>query len=243
MKKLLVCLLAIVAVAALSTVAHAQCGVLGAECLVNGNLDLGTAGGAGLPGTAPPWTLVNTGNATAAQFNPGFADNTGVNGLWYRAFLGGPTMQDPNRPLVSADLSQTVVATAGGTYRLMFERVVENNFTAAAMRATLSSSSGPSVTRDLLLDKITAATYTGGGFDTVAATAPGYDIKVTMDLPGVLAGDTLTVSLAMVEGRDAGTNPQSVVADTFSLARVPEPASAMLGLIGLVGLAGLARRR
>lgn len=240
MKKLLVCLAAIVAVAALGTVAHAQCGVIGAECLVNGNLDLGTAGGAGVPGTAPPWTLANTGNDTAAQFNPGFADNTGVNGIWYRAFLGGGTAMNP---LVSADLSQTAIATTGGTYRLTFERVIENNFTAAAMRATLSSSSGPSVTRDLLLDKITAATYTGGGFDTVAATAPGYDINVSMDLPGVLAGDTLTVSLAMVDGQDAGMNPQSAVADNFSLARVPEPASVMLGLIGVFGLLGLARRR
>jgi hypothetical protein len=242
MKKLLVCLAAIGCVAALSTLAHAQCGVLGAECLVNGTLDVGTAGGAGLPGTAPPWTLTNTGNPTAAQFNPGFADNTGVNGIWYRAFLG-PNPQNPTRPLVSADLSQTVVATAGGTYRLNFDRIVENNFTAAAMRATLSSSSGPSVTRDLLLDKITAATYTGGGFGTVATTAPGYDINVTMDLAGVLAGDTLTVSLAMVDGRDAGANPQSVVADNFRLARVPEPTSVMLGLMGAIGLLGLARRR
>jgi hypothetical protein len=244
MKQILVCLAAIVCIAAFSTVAHAQCGVLGVECLINGNLDIGTAGGAGLPGTAPPWTLTNTGNATAAQFQPDFADNTGVNGIWYRSFLGGPTMQEPNRPLVSANLSQTTLpVTAAGTYQLQFERVVENNFMAGAMTATLSSSSGPSVTRNLLLDKITAATYTGGGFDTVATTAPGYNINVAMNLPGVLAGDTLTVSLAMVDGDDSGTNPQSVVADNFRLARVPEPASAVLGLIGVFGLLGVARRR
>jgi hypothetical protein len=241
MRKLLVCVVAMACVALCTTISHAQiCGVFGDECLVNGNLDVGTAGGAGQPGTAPPWSLVNAGNATAAQFQGGFADNTGVRGIWYRAFLGGGQSMNP---LVSADLSQQVVATMDGTYRLTFDRIVEQNFTAASMTATLSSSSGPSVSRNLLLDKVTEATYTGGGFVNQPITAPNYDISVLMDLPGVLAGDVLTVSLAMVNGQDGLANPQSVVADNFSLVKIPEPASAALSLIGVLGLVSLVRRR
>jgi hypothetical protein len=235
MRKLLVCLAAIVCVAALSTVAHAQCGVLGVECLVNGTLDIGTAGGAGLPGTAPPWTLTNTGDPTAAQFNPGFANSVGPggNGIWYRAFLGGPTQQNPNRPLVSADLSQTAVATAAGRYLLLFDYLVETNFTAESMMATLSSTGGGTSTLNLLT---VPRTNVGGGFVDNPAGVGSLLVNAN-------AGDTLTVHLAMVNGRDAGTNPQSVVADNFRLARIPEPTSVLLGLIGVVGLLGLARRR
>ena len=230
MKKLLICLAAMGCIAAFSTVAHAQCGVLGVECLTNGNLDTGTAGGEGMPGTAPPWTLTNTGNDTAAQFNPGFADSTGVNGIWYRAFLGGGTNMNP---LVSADLSQSVVTTMSGFHRLTFDYLMETNFTAESMMATLSSTSGGSASLDLLAGP---RTNIGGGFGMQAAEVGSLLINAN-------AGDTLTVSLAMVNGEDAGANPQSVVADNFSLTAVPEPTSVMLGLLGAVGLLGLARRR
>jgi MYXO-CTERM domain-containing protein len=247
MRKVLLCAAAIVCVAACGTVANAQCGTLFGECLVNGNLDLGTPGDGTMTGTNPPWTVTNN-LVDAAIFQPGFADNTipgnaadeGL-GIWYRAFRGGGTSGNPP---VDANLSQTTVPVLmGGTYRLTFDRVVENNFTADSMTATLSSSSGPSTSVDLLTKKVTNAGYTGGGFNQVGTTAPEYNITETLLLSGVVPGDTLTVSLAMVGGVAASSNPQSAVADRFSLVRVPEPTSVALGLLGLCGLLGLIRRR
>jgi hypothetical protein len=246
MKQFLFVMAVISCVAAMSTVANAQCGVLGVECLVNGNLDLGTPGSGTGPGTNPPWTVASN-IPDGAIFQPGFADNTlpgngpteGL-GIWYRAFRGGG--QSGNPP-VDATLAQTTVpVTAGGTYALTFTRVVENNFTAASMLATLSSSSGPSTSVDLLTKKVTAVTYTGGGFNNIGITGAGYEINETLILSGVLAGDTLTVALAMVDGVDAGANPQSLVADRFSLVAVPEPGTLTLVGLAVIGLLGRRRR-
>jgi hypothetical protein len=239
MRKILLGLLAMGSVALLSTAARAQCGTLGGECLINGNLDTGTAGDGTVPGTALPWTVVNdAGHATAGMFQPGFADNTGVNGFWYRAFLGSVASPD------SSTLAQTVVVPTAGTYTLSFDKVIEQNFTATSLLASLSSSGGGSTSIDLLTQKVTDATYTGGGFSTVASTAPTYNIHSILTLAGVNAGDTLTVSVAMVGGHGGVPNPQSAVIDNFSLQRtVPEPACLALGLIGLLGTLGLVRRR
>jgi hypothetical protein len=207
---------------------------LGQNLLQDGLLDTGTAGGGGQPGTNAFWTLVNTGNATAAQYQGGFANSQAPGGLgmWYRAFLGTPAAP------VSSTLSQSVVAPAAGTYVLTFDRIVEQNFTADAMTATLSSSGGPTISADLLADRIPAgSSYTGGGFVNIGSATPPYDIVETLTLAGVNAGDTLTVSVTMTNGRDAGANPQSAVIDNFVL--VPEPGS--LALVGCVLV--LARRR
>lgn len=216
---------------------HAQCGTLGGECLVDANLDASTAGGGGSPGSSPGWNLINVGNATAGQFQPGFADNTGVNGFWYRAFLG-----NANTP-VDSDLTQDVVVPTAGDYLLTFDAVIEQNFTSNSITAVLSSDAGPSVTRDLTLDRVSAGSdYTGGGFNTIGASTPPYNTEVSMRLNGVGGGDTLTVSVAMLGGIDAGVNPQSVVIDNFSLSRIPEPTSAILCLLGTIGLFVVRRR-
>lgn len=220
---------------ALSLLAAAMCEPASAQnLLVNGNLDVGTAGGAGLPGTAPPWTLTNAGNATAAQFQPGFANSQapGGNGLWHRSFLGGgPNMN----PLVSSNLTQTVVAPATGPYKLSFDYLVEANHSSDSLTAILSSTSGGSASLDLLLAP--RATM-GGGF----GNNPGFPVGMLQI--NANAGDTLTVSVAMVNGV---TNPlggaQSALADNFSLILVPEPGSLALGGFVLLGLAGVRRFR
>ncbi len=238
MRKVLLCLAAIGCVAVFSAVANAQCGVLGGECLINGNLDIGTAATATDPGSAPPWTLTNVNHVSAAQYQHGFSDSTipgdtaaDGRGIWYRSFLGGGTSM---APLVSADLSQSAVATMTGLYQLTFDYLVEINHTTQSTMATLSSTSGGTSSLDLLT---VPRTSIGGGFAAQPADVGTLFINAT-------AGDTLTVHLAMVDGQTSGIpGGQSLVADRFSLVKVPEPASAMLGLIGVLGLVGLTRRR
>lgn len=239
MRKFLVCFAAMALVATLNTTVRAQCGTLFGECLINGNLDAGTAGNGSMTGTNPPWTVTSS-VVDAAIFQPGFADNTLAGngpdeglGIWYRSFRGGGTSGNPP---VDADLAQTIdpVPTAG-LYKLTFDYLVETNFTAASMTATLSSSGGDIDTLDLLTSPRTSV---GGGFNGVGNIPQVGTLLVNADV-----GDTLTVSLAMVDGVAGSGNPQSFVADRFSLTRVPEPASATLGLLALLGIAGFARRR
>jgi hypothetical protein len=208
------------------------CSASAQNILINGNLDIGVAGAAGAPGSAVGWTLNNPTHPTGAQFQGGFADNTGVNGVWYRAFLGGAA-----GPGVDAELTQTVLAPEAGDYLLTFDAVVEQRFTAQSITAALNG-----VTRDLTLDRIDAgSTYTGGGFGTIGAAVPPHNTQISLLLTGVNLGDPLTVSVAMVQGLSGGGNPQSVVVDNFSLVRIPEPATALLACLAGLGL--VVRRR
>ncbi|HEX6961948.1 MAG TPA: PEP-CTERM sorting domain-containing protein, partial [Lacipirellula sp.] len=154
----------------------------------------------------------------------------------HRAFLGNA--QTP----VSSNLSQSVVAPAAGKYLLLFDSIVEQNFTAASLVGTLASSGGPSATVDLLATKIPAgSSYTGGGFANIGAATPPYNIQQMLMISGVNAGDTLTVSVAMTNGIAGTANPQSAVVDNFRLTLIPEPSTAVLGGLGLIGL--VIRRR
>lgn len=236
MKKVLVCGLALAALVAMTATQR----VAAQNLLQDGLLDTSVAGGGGAPGSNAFWTLTNTGNATAAQFQGGFANSANPQGfgVWYRAFLGNA--QAP----VSSTLSQSVPNAAGGKYLLQFDAVIEQNFTATSMVATLSSSGGPVATLDLLADKIPAgSSYTGGGFANIGAATPPYNIVKSLMLSGVNAGDTLTVSVAMTDGISGPTNPQSVVVDNFRLTRVPEPSSLALAGLGVLALRTVRRRR
>ena len=208
--------------------------------LLDPRLDSGTAGGAGLPGTNAFWTLTNTGNATAAQYEGGFANqvNLGGLGVWYRAFLGAAGSG------VGSTLTQSVTATTAGAYVLRFQAVVEQNFLADALNATLTKTGGASVTLDLLSKRVGAgSTYSGGGFGQIGAATPPYDPRQALSLAGVNAGDTLTVSIEMINGRSSGVNPQSAVIDNFELALIPEPSACVLASSGLLGALVLRRRR
>jgi hypothetical protein len=113
---------------------------------------------------------------------------------------------------------------------------------AGSLIATLTSSSGPSATLDLLATKIPAgSSYTGGGFGSIGTATPPYNIQQMLMISGVNANDTLTVSVAMMGGINANVNPQSAVVDNFRLTFIPEPSSALLGALGLLGV--MSRRR
>ena len=241
MKKALVFVTAISCVAVLGTVAHAQCGVLGAECLVDGDFRLATPGGQTSNST---WSLnvdFPDGTGSAAQFQGGFGDadnvaNPGGTGVWFKTFEG---MQAAGDPPANATLSQsTPPVLAGGAYKLDFVAGRETNFTAESFSVTLSSSgTGGSTSIDLL-----NAPMILGNIGGAASPALGGN-PFSLLLGGVSAGDVLTVTGAMVNGVVAPVNPQSGFLDSFSLTRVPEPASAVLGLIAMLGLFGLVRRR
>ncbi len=222
--------------------AHAQCGTLFGECLVDGDLDLADSGG---QTSNSPWVLtVNFPDTVqdAAQFQTGFANaqnnstqspGTGT-GIWLKAFEG--QQEDPGQPKADADLTQSVVVPTAGNYRLNFVAGREDNFTADEFFVSLTSSgTGGSDSIDLL----TAPMILGNIGGSTSPALGGNPFSV--ELSGVSAGDTLTVVGAMVGGIDAKINPQSGFLDSFSLTRVPEPTTAML--VGLASLAGLGRRR
>ncbi|MDC0936299.1 hypothetical protein OAS39_08415 [Pirellulales bacterium] len=78
------------------------------------------------------------------------------------------------------------------------------------------------------------AAVTNGNLGGATSTNLG-GTTFDLALSGISAGDTLTVRAVMVDGEDAGANPQSAFLDSFNLV-VPEPTS--LALVGC-GLAGL----
>ena len=210
--------------------------------LDDGNL---SAASSGAQTSNSAWSLVVNfpdGSDDAAQFQTGFANaqNTGVGGteapgtgtgLWLKPFQGE---QSPGDAKAQADLSQSVLAAASGDYTLSFVAGRETNFSAGAFSVSLiSSGTGGTGTVDLLIP-----TFVSGNLGGSASPNPGGD-PFSVTLTGVTAGDTLTVRAVMIDGVDAGTDPQSAFLDSFAL--VPEPAS--FGLLGAAGLALLRRRK
>lgn len=210
--------------------------------LDDGNLSLADSGA---QTSNSDWSLVVNfpdGSDDAAQFQTGFANaqNTGAGGteapgtgtgIWFKSFEGN---QSPGDLLAQATLSQAVVAPFSGDYKLNFVAGRETNFTAAEFFVELASSgTGGTATIDLLTASIPNGNLGG------AASANAGGTPFSLALVGVTAGDTLTVTAAMVDGQDAGINPQSAFIDSFEL--IPEPTSALIALAGLLGVA--ARRR
>lgn len=179
----------------------------------------------------------------AAQFQGGFANaengsggpGDGGTGIWFKSFLGNRG-GDTNIPTANADITQSVVAPANGDYVLNFVAGREENFTAGEFSVTLSSSgTGGSASVDLLTAPMILGNIGGG-----ASPALGGN-PFSLTLAGVTAGDTLTVTGAMVDGVDFNMpGGQSAFLDAFSLV-VPEPTSLALAGVGLIGL--MTRRR
>ncbi|MEQ8212017.1 MAG: PEP-CTERM sorting domain-containing protein [Lacipirellulaceae bacterium] len=228
----------LVAIAAISWALPAQ-----ASILSDGDFSLATSGS---QTSNSAWQLISNfpdGVNRAAQFQTGFANaqNTGVGGpqppgtgtgVWFRTFEGN--QGGSGEPLAQAGLTQSVFAPTAGDYTLNFVAGREVNFMARVFEVTLSTSS-QSTTVDLL-----TAAIPDGNLGGAASGNPG-GTPFSLTLNGVSAGELLTVTAVVLDGRDSQIpGGQSGFLDSFSLA-IPEPTSALLLSLGLVGLT--ARRR
>jgi len=240
----------ILTVAALTIVAatFSSSDALAQNLLDDGNLSLATTGSTT---SNSAWALsinMPDGSDRSAQFQTGFANaqNTGAGGseapgtgtgVWFRSFEGN--QGGSGEPLAQAELTQSVVASAGGSYLLEFVAGREVNMTAAEFSVALSSSgTGGSTSVDLL----TAAIPDGNLGGAASPNAGGTPFNLL--LSGVTAGDTLTVSGLLAGGQDSQIpGGQSGFLDSFSLTAVPEPSSIVLALMTAGGAMALIRRR
>lgn len=227
----------------LASNAGAVCGDLGDECLDDPTFDLATGGGQ-VSNSAWVLTVDFPDSDDSAQFQGGFANaengsggaGDGGNGIWFKSFLGNRG-GDTNIPTANADITQSLIAPTDGSYLLTFVAGRESNFTAGEFSVSLSSNgTGGSASIDLLSAPMIEGNIGGG-----ASPALGGN-PFSLQLDGVTAGDTLTVSGAMVDGVDFNApGGQSAFLDKFSLSAVPEPGTGLL--ISLGSLIVLSRRR
>ena len=216
-----------------------------ANLLDDGSFDL-AAGGGQTSNSAWVLTVDFPDSDDSAQFQGGFANaengsggtGDGGNGIWFKSFLGNRG-GDTNIPTANADITQSVVAPADGKYLLSFVAGREENFTAGEFSVSLSSSgTGGSASVDLLTAPLIFGNIGGGASPALG----GNPFSITLD--GVTAGDTLTVSGAMVDGVDFNApGGQSAFLDQFSLTAIPEPSSVVIGVLGALGVGWAARRR
>lgn len=217
-----------------------------ASLLVDGNFSLATTG---TTTSNSAWQLIANqpdGTNNGAQFQTGFANaqNTGVGGpeppgtgtgIWFRSFEGN--QGGSGEALAQGVVTQSVVAPSDGDYILDFVAGRETNFTADAFAVVLSDG-----TQFDAVDLLTAA-IPDGNLGGAASPNPG-GTPFTLSLSGVSAGDVLSVTGLMLNGRDSQIpGGQSAFLDGFSLNFVPEPVSASLLSLGMIGLVGLRRRR
>lgn len=224
MKKIFMCA-AVLSLAVFATTAQAN--LLDDGGFENSTPNSQTSGSAWTVTTNDP----NDGTAGGIFSDGGWAVKEGTRGFWFQSFQGS---NDPNgTPPRDLDLAQDVVAPQNGDYDLFFWVAREANVAATSLTASLSSSgTGGSTSVDLL-----TATYNDN-----LNFADGDGTRFQLSLTGVTAGDTLTTSVALVGGVDAGINPQSLMVDNFNL-QVPEPASIALIGMGLMGVSVLRRKR
>ena len=175
--------------------------------------------------------------STRFQFS-GFSRSDGAGGdgggVWYRSFEGN--QGGSGEPLAESTLTQSIAAPSSGDYILSVDWAREVNFTAETWGVSLSSSSGDSVSVDLL----TATSVADGNFNQILSQ--GGPNVADLVLNGINAGDSLTVTATMTGGMDVGGS-QSAFLDNFNLRLVPEPNGLAITLAGVVGLLGVYRRR
>lgn len=235
MKRFAICAFAAASIAAAS---------VQAALLQDGNFSMATSG---TTTSNSAWQLISNmpdGTNRAAQFQTGFANaqNTGVGGpeppgtgtgIWLRSFEGN--QGGSGEPLAQAVLNQTVIAPQDGDYTLDFVAGRETNFIARVFGVTLSTI-GQSSSVDLL-----TAAIPDGNLGGAASGNPG-GTPFSLTLTGVNAGDPISVTAFMLDGRDSQIpGGQSGFLDSFSLT-VPEPSTAVLGLL-LAGVGVVAARR
>lgn len=181
------------------------------------------------------WTLVepsidsNGAPVNSATF-ASFANHTpgGDRGLWLRSFEGGLGADAP--ATVDATLYQDFVIFSGVEYTLSAWFRFEANYTSAATQLSmqfLDSEMNEIATTTLDINTVNANDGVWREFSIATVAMPGSII--------------LRSSVSMVDGRNAGANPQSAFVDDFTLsaAIVPAPASSTLFALGFVA----ARRR
>ncbi len=233
--------LAAVAAALLPLTANAT------NLLIDGEFDLATTG---TQTSGSPWVLTANspdGSNKAAQFQTGFANanNTGVGGtqapgtgtgIWFRSFEGN--QGGSGEPLALASVMQTIAAPSAGTYQLDFVAGREVNFTADEFAVVFhSQATGNMVTVDLL-----TAVIPDGNLGGAASPNPG-GTPFSATLTGIPAGDLLSVSGLLTNGRDSQIpGGQSGFLDNFSVTLVPEPTTALLASLAVIGLVGVRRR-
>ncbi|QDT67807.1 hypothetical protein MalM25_07130 [Planctomycetes bacterium MalM25] len=216
-----------------------------ASLLVDGNFSLATTGSLT---SNSPWSLIANmpdGSSRAAQFQTGFANaqNTGVGGpeapgtgtgVWFRSFEGN--QGGSGEPLAEAVITQSIIAPNDGDYTLEFVAGREVNFIARVFEVALLTSSQSSS-----VDLLTAA-IPDGNLGGAASGNPG-GTPFSLSLSGVSAGELVTVTAVMLDGRDSQIpGGQSGFLDGFVLTVVPEPTAASLCGLGLAALVVRNRR-
>lgn len=142
------------------------------------------------------WSLVAEDDS--AQFQQAsWAASEGEIGVWFQGFRGSSS--NP----ANARIAQTVTATEAGDYRLRFNARVEQNFAAAidSFQVTISSNG-------------TGGTQT---FDILAAATDFNSHTHTLELPGVSAGDQITITGEMLGAIGLGGSQRSGFLDGFYL--------------------------
>ncbi|MEM8944082.1 MAG: FG-GAP-like repeat-containing protein, partial [Planctomycetota bacterium] len=142
------------------------------------------------------WAL--TAESQSAVFQEAtWAASDGDVGVWFQGFRGSA-----GNP-ADARLTQVVTATESGDYTLLFDARVEANFAATIdeFRVTISSDG------------------TGGAktFDILAATTDADFRTYRLDLPGVTAGDSITIAVEMIGAVGLGGAQRSGFVDGIYL--------------------------
>lgn len=200
-----------------------------ANLLVDGSFEAATGGGIT---SNSPWVLsANKPNNTdfSTQFQTaGFSSSEGLTGIWYKSFTG---LGNNSTLTAESILIQSVVAPVDGNYILTFDAARETNFLADQWYVALVSNTAGGGLQDTV-DLLTAPIHIGS-FGTGST-------EFTLNLNGVVSGDTMSVFAVMAGGRNSMVNPQSAFLDNFNL-RIPEPTT--LALLGLCGMSLIGFRR